>query len=212
MNKHISLALAAALVIALLPACATKKYTRTQVSDSEVRIGERLDGVESMIEDNQGSLTDHGERLDAQDAELGELSKTTQEALDRAIAAGKLAEGKLVYERVLSDEEVLFASGGSELSESAAAALDGFAAELTEQDKGVFIEIQGHTDSSGSESHNMGLGLRRAEAVRLFLNQQHGFPLHRTSVISYGESEPIADNSTSAGRTQNRRVSLIVLR
>ncbi len=202
-----------ALVAAVLvfPACATEKYTRTQVSESEARLAERLDGVDSTIEENQDLIMDQDRRLGEQEARLGEVSKTALEALDRAIAAGQLAEGRLVYERLLSGEEVQFTVGGAELNAAARAALDAFAAELLEQNKGVFIEIQGHTDSTGSESLNMELGRRRAEAVRLYLNSQHGFPLHRASVISYGESEPIADNGTQAGRAKNRRVALVVL-
>lgn len=199
------------LLAALLPGCATKKYAEIQVAESEARVGERVDGVESMVEANQDELDRQSQRLDNQEAELGTVSATAQEALDRAMAAGKLAQGKLVYERVLSDEEVLFAVGTSELSEAAKRALDDFAGGLIERNQSVYVEIQGHTDATGSESRNMALGLERAEAVRLYLNQAHGFPLHRTSVISYGEAAPIADNSTRAGRAQNRRVSLVVL-
>ena len=56
--------------------------------------------------------------------------------------------------------------------------------------KGVYIEIQGHTDAIGGEAYNEHLGLERAEAVRRYLSQQHKFPLHRINVTSYGESAP----------------------
>ena len=55
------------------------------------------------------------------------------------------------------------------------------------------------------------LGEQRAEAVRLYLNAQHGLPLHRMSLISYGESAPVADNGTHQERALNRRVALVVL-
>ena len=211
MNRQTTFVTAVVALAVLLPGCASKKYTRVQVSDSEARLGERLDGVDSMVEENQDLILTQGQRLDEQEAQLGEISKTAQEALDRAIAAGQLAEGKLVYERVFSDQEVHFAVNGAELGASSKAALDGFAEELGARNAGVFIEIQGHTDSTGSEATNLDLGRRRAESVRLYLNRAHGVPLHRTSVISYGESEPIADNGTPDGRAQNRRVSLVVL-
>ena len=51
----------------------------------------------------------------------------------------------------------------------------------------------------------------RAEAVRRYLNQKHSIPLHRINVISYGESAAVADNATRQGRSQNRRVALVVL-
>jgi outer membrane protein OmpA-like peptidoglycan-associated protein len=53
--------------------------------------------------------------------------------------------------------------------------------------------------------------MERAEAVRMYLNREHGIPLHRINVISYGEAEPIADNGSRDGRAQNRRVVLVVL-
>ena len=56
------------------------------------------------------------------------------------------------------------------------------------------------------------VGEKRAEAVRRYLSRAHKLPLHRMSVISYGESAPIADNATREGRGQNRRVSLVVLK
>ncbi len=211
MKQQTTLVTAVVATLVFAPGCATKKYTRTQVSDSEARLAERLDGVDSTIEENQDLILEQSRRLGEQEAQLGEVSKTAQDALERAIAAGKLAEGKLIYERVLSDDEVQFPVNGATLNDAAKAALDEFAAELAARNEGVFIEIQGHTDSTGNEDHNMRLGQRRAEAVRLHLNRAHGFPLHRTSVISYGESEPIADNSTREGRSRNRRVSLVVL-
>ncbi len=211
MSKRTTALTAALAILILLPGCATKKYARTQVSDSEQRVGERLDGAESMIEESQDMILDHEARLEQQESEIGELSETAREALERAIAAGKLAQGKLVYERVFSDEQVRFAVNGAELADEAKAALDEFAQELAERNAGVYIEIQGHTDSSGSDGHNLELGRERAEAVRLYLNRAHGFPLHRTSVISYGESQPLEDNATSEGRSRNRRVNLVVL-
>ena len=81
---------------------------------------------------------------------------------------------------------------------------------LKADNKNVYLEIQGHTDSTGSKSGNMRLGEERAEAVRLFMNQQ-GVPLNRMSTISYGDAAPVAPNTTREGRAQNRRVVLVVL-
>ena len=63
----------------------------------------------------------------------------------------------------------------------------------------------------GPKEYNEQLGEERAEAVRLYLNREHALPLHRMSVISYGESVPAADNRNRDGRAQNRRVVLVVL-
>jgi len=78
-------------------------------------------------------------------------------------------------------------------------------------DKTVYLEIEGHTDNVGSEEYNKVLGERRAEAVRVYLNEKGGIPLHAMNVISYGEDEPVSDNGSRTGRAQNRRVVIRVL-
>ena len=71
------------------------------------------------------------------------------------------------------------------------------------------IEIEGHTDSVGSDSYNQGLSERRAESVRGYLVSQRIAPQTITTV-GFGESRPVATNDTAAGRQQNRRVELVV--
>lgn len=193
---------ALALIVALgATGCATKKYVRQETG----AVGQRVDEVSGQVEEAQTRLDTHEQRI-------GETSKTAQEALQRAMEAGKLAEGKLLYETVLTDDKVKFGFDTSDLSPEAESALDEFAGQLKTQNAGVYIEIQGHTDSVGSEKYNEELGLLRAEAVRRYLSQKHQFPLHRMNVISYGEAAAQADNSTREGRSQNRRVALVVLR
>ncbi|HUP41854.1 MAG TPA: OmpA family protein [Thermoanaerobaculia bacterium] len=200
----------AVLAVAALVAsgCATKKYVQQETG----AVHTRVDDVETQVEQTQTDLRRTGERVGESERRIGEVSKTAQEALERAQQAGKLAEGKLLYETVLTDEKVRFGFAKAELSEEARAALDQFASQLkSDYNRDVYVEIQGHTDATGSDQYNLELGLERAEAVRRYLNQQHGIPLHRISVISYGEAEPIADNSSRDGRAQNRRVVLVVL-
>jgi outer membrane protein OmpA-like peptidoglycan-associated protein len=198
------------LAVAALAAsgCATKKYVQQETG----AVHTRVDDVETQVEQTQTEIRSTGERVGRNERQIGEVSKTAQEALQRAQEAGKLAEGKLLYETVLTDEKVRFGFDKAELSEEARAALDQFADELKGQyNRDVYVEIQGHTDATGSDQYNLELGLERAEAVRRYLNQQHGIPLHRISVISYGEAEPIAENANRDGRAQNRRVVLVVL-
>jgi peptidoglycan-associated lipoprotein len=172
--------------------CATKEYVRDQVA-----------GVDQKVATDQS-------RLDAHDARLSGLDRTAREALERAQAAGKLAEGKFLYSMVLSDDSVKFPVDSAELSPEAQARLMDFVQKLKTDNKNVYLEIQGHTDSTGPKSLNMRLGEERAEAVRRFMNQQ-GVPLNRISAISYGDEAPVAPNNTKAGRAQNRRVVVIVM-
>lgn len=190
-------------VTLVVSGCATKKYVTTEVAGLEAASSQRMDGIESQVESNQS-------RLDEQERDMGEISQTAQEALERAIAAGKLAEGTFLFETIFSDDKVQFGFDQSSLSDTAKQALDIFVEDLKARDQSVYIEIQGHTDSTGGEVYNIELGQRRAEAVRRYLNQR-GIPLARMSVISYGMSAPIADNSTSEGRSVNRRVTIVVL-
>lgn len=198
----------AALAALLAGGCATKKYVAREVESAEQRVGAKFS---EQITDVEGQVESTQTRVDEQGAQIGQVSKTAQDALDRAIAAGKLAEGKLLYETVLTDSDARFDFDKADLGESAHAALDAFAGRLKSENQNVYIEIQGHTDAVGAEDYNLKLGERRAEAARRYLSQGHQIPLHRMSIISYGESAPIADNSTKDGRAQNRRVALVVL-
>lgn len=193
-----------ALVAALVASgCATKKYVGEQMSSQEAKTNEKIAGVQGQVEQAQMELKRHDERITA-------TSKTAQDALDRAMAAGKLAEGKFLYETVLSDDKVKFSFNKSDLSDEAKQALDAFADGLKSQNKNVYVEIQGHTDNIGGDDYNLKLGEARAEAVRRYLSTK-GIALHRMSVISYGETSPVSDNKTKEGRAQNRRVVLVVL-
>ncbi|MDO6442633.1 OmpA family protein [Marinobacter sp. 2_MG-2023] len=87
--------------------------------------------------------------------------------------------------------------------------LESVALVLKEFNKTI-IQIEGHTDSSGSDSYNQLLSERRAGSVRDFLLNQ-GIESNRTRAVGYGERYPIASNDTSAGREQNRRVELTLV-
>jgi outer membrane protein OmpA-like peptidoglycan-associated protein len=165
--------------------CATKKYVNEQV----------------------GSVSS---RVDATDTHVNAVEGTAKDALARAEAAGKLAEGKFLYQLVLQDDAVKFGTNKHELSPEAQERLNSLAEKLKSENKNVYVEIQGHTDASGPGNYNEHLGEERAEAVRKYLNQQ-GVALNRMNTISYGEDSPVAPNDTREGRAANRRVVLIVM-
>jgi len=175
-----------------LGGCATKDY-----------VNEHVAAVDAKVQATQGQVDRH-------ESHLTQLDQATKEALDRATAAGKLAEGKFLYSMVLSDDSVKFPVDSAKLSPEATQRLTDFADKLKNDNRNVYLEIQGHTDSRGSDATNQKLGEQRAEAVRLFMNQ-HGVPLNRMSTISYGKKDPVTDNKNRANRAQNRRVVLIVM-
>lgn len=149
-------------------------------------------------------------RVTGVDSRLTGVDATAQQALARANDAHVLAEGKFLYQVVLSDDSVKFPTDASALSPEAEQRLSEFAQRLASENRNVYLEIQGYTDAVGPESYNDGLGAQRAEAVRRYLNRQ-GVALNRMATISYGEEQPVASNDTPDGRAQNRRVAIVVL-
>jgi peptidoglycan-associated lipoprotein len=206
-----ALMIVGSVVLVSSTGCATKKYVRSETTSVATRVEEHMTALETQIEDAQNRLQNHDQALTEQGMEIEKASGTALDALERAKAAGKLAEGKLLYEVVLNSDQVTFPFERAELTDASKEALNSVAQQLKADNKNVYIEIQGHTDSSGPEDVNLALGEKRAEAVRRFLNMEHGIPLHRMSVISYGESAPVTDNDSRDSRAQNRRVSLVVL-
>lgn len=184
-TSRVMIAGAALLGVVSLGGCATKKFVREEVA---------------VV----------GARVDTTDARVTAVEGTAKDALDRATAAGKLAEGKFLYSEVLSDDSMKFPLAQATLSPEAQARLDAFAEKLKTENRNVYIEVQGHTDASGPKDFNYRLGEERAEAVRRYLNQ-HGVPLNRIGTISYGPDAPMAPNDNREGREANRRVVLIVL-
>jgi len=180
------------LGVASLGGCATKKYVNEQVSAVDTRV------------------SDVSTRVGEHDTKIATLDTQTKEALQRAEAAGKLAEGKFVYSEVLSDDSMKFGVSKATLSPEAQARLDAFVEKLKTDNRNVYVEVQGHTDATGSKDANYRLGEQRAEVVRRYLNQ-HGVALNRIGTISYGADAPVAPNNNRAGRSANRRVVLIVL-
>lgn len=136
-----------------------------------------------------------------------------------AVAAEARREVTAVNERVsaLDDFDVKelvsvnFRVNSAVLSSEAKQQLDDLAAKAISA-KGYMIEIAGHTDSTGSEAKNFRLSRQRAEAVVQYLAVNHKIPLRRfITPMGYGKTEAVADNTTAAGRAQNRRVDVKML-
>ena len=195
-------------------------------ADAIARIDAQMDAARKRVEASEKGLAesglrltmvqelldDQGARLSKTELESGKLSASAAEALERAMAAGRLAEGKLIHETTFSEEVAMFGFQDAKLNDGARQRLADFANRLKAENKGVFIEIQGHTDDVGPAAVNMDLSLARARSVRDYLHQEAGIPLHRLAVAPYGETRPVADNKTREGRLKNRRVVLVVLK
>jgi outer membrane protein OmpA-like peptidoglycan-associated protein len=104
---------------------------------------------------------------------------------------------------------ITFALNSSDLNAQFYNALDGVSMVLKEYNK-TFIEVAGHTDSSGSDQYNQTLSQRRAQAVTGYLSS-HGVKNERLMSVGAGEGHPIASNDTEQGRAANRRVELTIV-
>jgi len=166
----------------LLGGCATRDYVDQQIGALETRQNARMDAIDT----------------------------TAREALARAEAAGKLAEGHFVYSVVMSDDTVRFPTGSAALSHEAEATLAALAQRLIAENRNVYLEIQGFTDNVGNPAGNLRLAQARADAAMLFLHKQ-GIAASRMATIAYGEDKPIAPNDTPEGRAKNRRITVVVL-
>ena len=210
--RSILVPLVAASVASLaLTGCATKKYVGREVGE----INQKVDALSGEMEKTQERVKSNEVRIDDVDkqaqAGISDAKGSAQTALKRATEAEKAAKGKLIYTVTLSNDKVTFPINRAAVSPDARALVDEAIAQLKAENRGVYFEIEGHTDSSGSEAYNEKLGLDRATAVRNYMHDQLGIALNRMEVISYGETRPVVDNKTREHRAQNRRVVINVL-
>ena len=220
MRKSVFAASILALSVAVAPACATKKFVRGQVGE----VNTKVDTLSGSLEETQERTRKNEERIGQVDQKAeaaGKSAADARSAADAAAASAKEVNGRveavdkfnrrLVYEVTLSEDQGNFKFGRTELPDTAKARIDEVINQLKADPKGVFIEVEGHTDNVGDKAINERIGLERAEAVKRYIYEAHQIPLHKINVISYGEEKPVAPNKTRDGRAQNRRVVIRVL-
>jgi outer membrane protein OmpA-like peptidoglycan-associated protein len=205
-------------------ACATKKFVRSSVGE----VNEKVDSQGRAIEETQERTRKNEGRISEVDQKAQAATQRAQAANDAAAAAhtaantvGSEANAKfdtidraskrLVYEVVLSEDQGNFKFGKTALPDEAKQKIDAMVAQMKQDPKNIYLEIEGHTDNVGAARTNEQIGLARAEAVKKYLYDQYQIPLHKMNVISYGKDKPVAPNKTKEGRAQNRRVVIKVL-
>jgi len=136
-----------------------------------------------------------------------------------AVAAEARSEVRIANERISALDDfdvqetvsVTFRVNSAVLSPDAKRQLDDLA-QRAMTSKGYMIEVAGHTDSTGSEAKNFRLSRDRADSVVQYLAVAHKIPLRRfVTPMGYGKTEFVADNTTPAGRAQNRRVEVKII-
>jgi len=194
-----------------LAGCAKKSFVQREVGE----VNKKVDAVSTQLESTQQRVQQNEVRIDAVDktaqSGISEAKGSAQAAMSKAQDAEKAAKGKLIYTVTLSNDKVRFPVNKAEISDEAKAMIDEAVAPLVQANRGVYFEIEGHTDSTGEAAYNFKLGEERALAVRDYIAKKHGIALSRLSVISYGEEKPVVDNKTREDRAQNRRVVIRIL-
>ena len=226
------------LIVAMiaLSGCATRQYVKHQVgafepqiaevSDAQSEQAERIDAVdrrarEGLTTANSAGLVamSAGERAAAADQRAAAADRRAdaarqdaQRALNRIDAVENQVEGRIANldkYSVADQKTVTFKFDSDELTKEAIGTLDDIAGLVS--GSGYVIELQGFTDSIGTEKYNFGLSERRGESVQRYLVSKN-VPLYRISIVGLGKINPVADNQTAGGRDQNRRVEIRVLR
>jgi outer membrane protein OmpA-like peptidoglycan-associated protein len=191
--------------------CATKKYVSHEVGE----VNQKVENLSGEVEKTQERVKTTEVRIDSVDKQsqtgIAEAKGSAAAAMNKAQDAERAAKGKLLYTVTISNDKVTFPLNRAEVSDDAKKMVDEAIAPIVAENKGVFFEIEGHTDGTGEPVYNEKLGEERAMAVRAYLHDQHNIALNRMEVISYGETKPVADNKSKDGRAQNRRVVIKVL-
>ena len=191
--------------------CASKKYVSREVGE----VNQKVDNLSGEVEKTQQRVKATETKLDAVDKQsqtgIAEAKTSAGAAMNKAVDAERAAKGKLLYTVTLSNDKVTFPLNRAEVGDEAKKMIDDALAPIVAENRGVFFEIEGHTDGTGEPAYNEKLGEERAMAVRSYLHDHHQVALSRIEVISYGEEKPVADNNTKDGRAMNRRVVVKVL-
>jgi outer membrane protein OmpA-like peptidoglycan-associated protein len=219
-----------------LSGCATRKYVRqeagnveskldTKINETNTKVtetGERIDAVDRRaqqgIQAADSKATQAQQTASAADQKATNAQRTAdganqavQQANNRITTVEREIAGMDQYTAAGPASTVTFKNGSSVLSAEAKKTLDDVANQVSNMKGGYMLEVQGYTDSRGSESFNNGLSDRRAEAVKRYLVTKN-VQLMRISIVGEGKSNPVADNKTAKGRAENRRVEIRILK
>ena len=167
-----------------------------------------LQKAQGELTQTRQQLAAAGEKLAMETKARQEAEKRARDAMDKlAIAAAQVKEEPRGTVITLSGN-VLFPTAKWDLLPGAREKLDAVADALKNQTDHKMV-VEGHTDAQGSESSNQELSQRRAQSVRDYLVSR-GVPNDMISAVGVGQHRPVSDNTTAAGRANNRRVEIII--
>ena len=211
--KNDDFVVAQAMDVRVVPVENTLKETQTRLGETEQN-AQRLSG--QVQELSAVSNAARGGAKAAQETADSALNTATnaQSSADKARAGVRVTNERIT---LLDDFDVkntisvYFQAGSAQLAGDNKSELEKFAG-LIDGEKGFVIEVAGFASSDGDEAFNRRLSQKRADAVIQYLAENYRIPLRRfVTPMGYGESQPVADNATRAGRKENRRVEVRLL-
>ncbi|HYP26612.1 MAG TPA: OmpA family protein [Blastocatellia bacterium] len=209
-----------AVAVSLGSACATKKYVRNRVNERVTPLENRAGELEETSRRNTQEIS----RISREVEDVRLRAERAQQSADRAASSAEQANTRVSgVEQSITDlrsnldkytvqktVSVLFKVGRSELMPEAMSALDEIAGQIKDRN-GFILEIEGFASSDGDAAYNDRLSQARSDSVRRYLAERHSIPVFRMYILGFGESRPVADNTTLEGRMQNRRVEVRLL-
>ena len=186
MRKSLLVASMLALTVAVAPACASKKFVRTEVGNVNTKVDTlsgSLEETQERTRQNEGRIGEVDKKAEAAGASARDARTAADAAAARANEVGTQVNGRvdeviasqkrLVYTVTLSEDQGNFKFGRTDLPDEAKGRLDEVISQLKANPNNIWIEIEGHTDNVGGKEYNERLGLERAEAVKRYLYEQH---------------------------------------
>ncbi len=185
----------------------------SRVSPLEMRVEKaqyRQNQLDERTEIMSGQITELNEAFGVTRSEARQAQRTADDAISRADNTDKRVSALDEYQEAHM-LVIAFTFNSSSLSGDARTQLDGLARQTSDV-KGYLIEVKGFASSDGDANYNAILSQRRAETVVRYLIEHHQISLRRIiTPHGYGELAPVAENSSSQGRQQNRRVEVRIL-
>jgi outer membrane protein OmpA-like peptidoglycan-associated protein len=198
------------LAVAFVAACASSQDDPNRRAKTGAGVGAAAGAVVGAVVGNQGGNNRTGAVVGAAagaaiGAAIGHRMDKQQQELSQipGVEVSRPSEGQIDV-RLTSD--ILFDVDSAALRGESQSTLRDLATNFRQYPDEVF-DVEGHTDSTGTSEHNMGLSQRRADSVRSYLANQ-GVPTLRINAVGYGESRPKSSNDTPEGRQLNRRVEI----
>ncbi len=220
MNRLSAFALVLAASLPFSVGCATKKYVRNETAPVINKVNELDDLTAKNTRDirdvdtrAQQGIQSVQAKAAAADQKAMAAGQSADQAQNLANTAANRADSltgtvaNLDNYRPVVETSVHFGFDKFELTSKAKKALDELGAELPNA-KHYIVVVDGNTDSVGSANYNYILSKRRADSVIHYLVTKYNLPAYKIYIIGLGKDQPMASNSSTAGRAKNRRVDV----